>query len=110
MAPIFMLIKKGVVQKIQIYCGVLKTKIAWSDTCVFPLQHPQISRDFGSFSNFLEKLGTSFGIIFDIMYYIIRFIFPVLSRGSQLIIHYYPPKKTENSQLSEYSSDPKLRT
>ena len=27
---------------------------------VFPLQHPQISRDFDSFSKFLEKLETSF--------------------------------------------------
>ena len=34
------------------------TKMTWSDICVFPLQHP-IRQYFDSFSNFLEKLETS---------------------------------------------------
>ena len=29
------------------------TEITWSDICVFPLHHPQISHDFDSSSNIL---------------------------------------------------------
>ena len=44
--------------------AVFVTKIIWSVICVFPLQHPQISRDFDSVSNFLENLEIFFGSIF----------------------------------------------
>ena len=46
--------------KLQIICKVFVTKITYSHICVFPSHHPQISRDFDSFSNFLEKQKTSF--------------------------------------------------
>ena len=47
--------------KFWIDCRSIIIKIIWSDFWVFPLQHPQISSDFDSFSNFLEKLETFFG-------------------------------------------------
>ena len=50
--------------KFGINCRSIIIKIIWSEFWVFPLQHPQISRDFDSFSNFLEKLEISFWSIF----------------------------------------------
>ena len=48
----------------QIMCREFVAKIARSGLCVFVLRHPQISRDFDSFSNFLKKLEISLGTIF----------------------------------------------
>ena len=50
--------------KFRIICRVFVTEIVRSVICAFPLQHPQISCNFGSFSNFLEKLETYLGTIF----------------------------------------------
>ena len=46
-------------------------RITWSHMCVFPLHHPRKGPDLDSFSDFLEKLETSFRTIF--WYYVQHF-------------------------------------
>ena len=57
--------------KFQVNCKVLVPKITWSHICVFPLHLPRNGPDLDSFSDFLEKLETSFGTIF--WYYVQHF-------------------------------------
>ena len=73
--------------KFQVIYRVIVINFTWSVIRVIPLQHPQISRDFGSFSNFLEKLETSFDTIIENMYSMFGLFFQFFQGGSQVILN-----------------------
>ena len=72
----------------------LRSKILWSFICVILLQRPRKSPDLDSFSDFLEKLETSFCTIFWYFVQHVEMIFPVLSRRVTSIFLLDTPKKT----------------
>ena len=73
-------------------------EITWLHLCVFPLDHPRNSRDFDSFSDFLEKLEISFGATLRYYVHTLGKFFPVLSkRGSHIFFHQKTPKRPKNS-------------
>ena len=75
--------------------------------CASPITAPQKTLNFDSFSDFLEKLETSFYCIFDIIYNMLRFFSSF--QGVTIFFHQKTPNKDQKSKLSQYPSNQKMR-